>query len=70
MNRIKILVAVLLLHTLPVLLVDSSPVFSAMDVFELEWASDPQISPDGRHVTYVRNGMDILVIYLPQQTQM
>ncbi len=31
-----------------------------MDVFGLEWASDPQISPDGRRVAYVRNSMDIM----------
>lgn len=28
------------------------------DVFDLEWASDPQISPDGDSVVYVRNSMD------------
>ncbi|MCG6922484.1 MAG: S9 family peptidase [Acidobacteria bacterium] len=28
------------------------------DVFELEYASDPQISPDGSRVVYVRNSMD------------
>ncbi|MEE8526205.1 MAG: S9 family peptidase, partial [Thermoanaerobaculia bacterium] len=31
-----------------------------MDVFELEWASDPQISPDGETVVYVRNFMDVM----------
>jgi acylaminoacyl-peptidase len=30
------------------------------DVFELEWASDPQISPDGERVVYVRNFMDVM----------
>jgi len=39
-------------------LAQSDPVFTAEDVFALEWASDPQISPDGEHVVYVRNGMD------------
>ena len=34
--------------------------FDRMDVFDLEWVSDPQISPDGRHVVYARNGMDIM----------
>jgi len=34
--------------------------FGRMDVFELEWASDPQIAPDGEHIVYVRNGMDIM----------
>ncbi len=36
------------------------PPFGRLDVFELEWASDPQISPDGRYVAYRRNGMDIM----------
>ncbi len=31
-----------------------------MDVFELEWASDPQISPDGSQIVYVRNFMDVM----------
>ena len=31
-----------------------------IDLFELEWASDPQISPDGASIAYVRNFMDIM----------
>jgi dipeptidyl aminopeptidase/acylaminoacyl peptidase len=34
--------------------------FEPMDVFELEWASDPQISPDGTRIVYVRNSMDVM----------
>lgn len=34
--------------------------FEDMDVFELEWASSPQISPDGQRVVYRRNAMDIM----------
>ena len=34
--------------------------FRLMDVFELEYASDPQISPDGQAVVYVRNFMDVM----------
>jgi dipeptidyl aminopeptidase/acylaminoacyl peptidase len=30
-----------------------------LDVFELEWAEDPQISPRGDHVVYRRAGFDI-----------
>ena len=33
--------------------------FQLTDVFELEYASDPQIAPDGSTVVYVRNFMDI-----------
>ena len=38
---------------------DEPKTFSAAMVFELEYASDPQISPDGEHVVYVRRSMDI-----------
>ena len=31
-----------------------------MDVFQLEYAADPQISPDGTQVVYVRTSMDIM----------
>lgn len=31
-----------------------------MDVFQLEWISDPQISPDGQKIIYVRNYNDAM----------
>jgi dipeptidyl aminopeptidase/acylaminoacyl peptidase len=34
--------------------------FSSIDVFELEFAGDPQISPDGTKVVYVRNSNDVM----------
>jgi dipeptidyl aminopeptidase/acylaminoacyl peptidase len=34
--------------------------FRMLDVFKLQHASDPQISPDGLRVVYVRNAMDIM----------
>ena len=34
--------------------------FQLMDVFQLEYASDPQISPDSKQVVYVRNFMDVM----------
>ena len=34
--------------------------FTAADVFGLEWAADPQISPDGKWVVYARGSMDAL----------
>ena len=34
--------------------------FQLQDVFELEHASDPQVSPDGKQVVYVRNAMDVM----------
>ncbi len=39
---------------------DSKPAFSNLDVFELEYADDPRISPDGKSIVYVRRGMDIM----------
>ncbi|MFC7357583.1 S9 family peptidase [Jejudonia soesokkakensis] len=34
--------------------------FEYLDVFELEYAGDPQISPDGDHIVYRRTGFDIM----------
>lgn len=34
--------------------------FQAEDIFELELASDPQVSPDGKTVVYVRRSHDIM----------
>ncbi len=42
---------------------DAAPVtdtFQPIDVFQLEWASAPEISPDGRQVVFVRQGYDIM----------
>ena len=39
---------------------DEHRLFRPIDVFQLEWASDPRISPDGSQVVYVRNFMDIM----------
>ena len=38
----------------------TNSIFTLMDVFELEFAADPQISPDATQVVYVRNSMDIM----------
>jgi dipeptidyl aminopeptidase/acylaminoacyl peptidase len=37
----------------------AKPAFKPMDVFDLQWAADPQVSPDGRTIAYVRMGYDI-----------
>ena len=34
--------------------------FHSLDVFSLEWASNPQISPDASQIIYRRNGFDIM----------
>jgi dipeptidyl aminopeptidase/acylaminoacyl peptidase len=31
-----------------------------LDVFDMEWASSPQISPDGQRIVYLRRGFDIM----------
>ena len=38
---------------------DEPRLFSAEDVFELEWADDPQVSPDGKQAIYLRRFNDI-----------
>ena len=37
----------------------AKPAFAPMDVFSLEWANDPEISPDGSEVAYVRRSFDV-----------
>lgn len=44
----------------PKLLADVQQKFEPLDIFELEYATDPQISPDGKQVVYVRKSMDIM----------
>lgn len=34
--------------------------FEALDIFDMEFVSDPQISPDGEQILYVRNFKDIM----------
>ncbi len=41
-------------------LAQNADTFTLENVFDLEYASDPQISPDGRQIVYVRNFMDIM----------
>ncbi len=56
--------ALLLLFALTTLIhaaaADTKPPFDAMDVFDLEWASDPRVSPDGDSIVYVRRSNDIM----------
>ena len=39
---------------------DTLPAFSAADVFALEYATAPQIAPNGQTVVYVRNSLNVL----------
>ena len=34
--------------------------FQRLDVFDLQWVDNPQISPNGKHIVYQRRGMDIM----------
>jgi dipeptidyl aminopeptidase/acylaminoacyl peptidase len=34
--------------------------FANLDVFELEWVSQPQLSPNAKQLVFIRNGMDIM----------
>ena len=58
--KIRINLVVLLLFSISTLFAQDKPAFSSMDVFELEWATNPQISPDGQRIVYLRRGMDIM----------
>lgn len=51
--------ATLLLAAIAALPAAAKPAFAPMDVFALEWASDPEISPDGTQIAYVRRSFDV-----------
>ncbi len=60
MNRFASLVCLAVLCLVsPSLTAQETAAIQPMDVFRLEFASDPQIAPDGKRVVYVRNFMDI-----------
>ena len=54
---LRLIIALLLVATTAV--ADDS-VFQSLDIFELEAATDPQISPNGSRIAYVRQSMDIM----------
>jgi dipeptidyl aminopeptidase/acylaminoacyl peptidase len=37
----------------------AKPALKPLDVFDLQWVGDPEISPDGRSIAYVRMSFDI-----------
>ena len=39
---------------------EPSKTFQAEDVFELEYANDPRISPDGKYIVYERRSSNIM----------
>ena len=55
----KLLTLPLLFLSITLLSQEKIP-FQELDVFQLEWVADPQISPDGKQVVYRRMGMSIM----------
>lgn len=45
---------------LPAAAADKQDRLTPMDVFSLQYAADPQISPDGKHIVYVRQFSDVM----------
>jgi len=59
MNRFYITIFTFIFIQFAIAQNQKSP-FQPMDVFDLEYASNPQISPDGNQVVYRRMGFDIM----------
>src|SRR6185369_893384 len=49
-----------LLSAVPAAAADAKKPLQPMDVFRLQFASDPQLAPDGQRVVYVRNFFDVM----------
>ena len=60
MNPVRTLVAFAAIAFVTVANADELKPFDRMDVFALQWVSNPQISPDGRQIAFERRGMDIM----------
>ena len=59
-SRVAVLSLCFLMFLTPQIIAEENRVFDPMDVFELEWASDPQVSSDGETIVYVRRSNDIM----------
>ncbi len=61
LDRLRLSFAVALAFSLPAARSQEKPDrLTPMDVFNLQYASDPQISPDGRRIVYVREFSDLM----------
>ena len=60
MNKSFIFIALVLLISPWAETKENTNYFDPMDVFDLEWASDPQVSSDGETIAYVRKSNDIM----------
>ncbi len=58
-KRLTLTVCIILIGFTGAQAFQQQPLFTLENVFDLEYASDPRISPDGKQVVYVRNFMDI-----------
>jgi len=59
-SRIRFALILLLTLALPLLAQGKDNRLTASDIFNLQFASDPQISPDGKRIVYVRAFADIM----------
>ena len=59
LNYFRTLTILMVLFTLPAT-AQLQKDFESLDVFQLEYTGDPQISPDGNYVVYRRTGFDIM----------
>ena len=59
-SRVAVLSLCFLMFLTPQIIAEENKAFDPMDVFELEWASDPQVSPNGETIVYVRRSNDIM----------
>jgi acylaminoacyl-peptidase len=60
---IRILVALALACALPLAAAELHPDprhLQPRDVFDLEWANNPALSPDGKRIVYQRNHFDVM----------
>jgi len=55
---VKLIMALLFVVATPA--IANNDVLKNIDIFELEMAADPQISPNGSQVAYIRSSMDIM----------
>ena len=60
MRKILLLSICLLISSLNLWSQNEKASFTYLDLFDLQYASDPQISPDGKWVVYRRMGFDIM----------
>jgi acylaminoacyl-peptidase len=57
--RLFPILCIAVLVSMPLRAADVEPL-RPMDVFDIEFATDPELSPDGRQIVYARNFMDVM----------